>query len=145
MNFQNELFWNRYALIAELAYKFSTQSVQFGKTILQKVIFLLQEHYGINLGYSFGLYTYGPFSSEILQDLDLVESLKGIKVTFVESGYGGYQISPGEKNERLRNIKRDFLESEHVKKALDSLLKEFGHFTAKDLELRATIYYIIRI
>jgi uncharacterized protein YwgA len=137
--------WNRYGLIAEIAFRLKDRSFpQFGKTILQKMVFLLQEAYGIPCDYQFDLYTFGPFTSQLLQDLDLVETLGGVKVYPVISGLGGYHIVPGEKNDALREKAKDFLQDTKVSRAIDTLLEEFGSFNAKELELISTIIYVNR-
>jgi len=137
--------WDKYALITELSIRFKkNKNAQFGKTIFQKIIFILQEVYNIPLGYDFSLYTYGPYASEVFQDLDFVESLKGVQIIPVETGYGGYKIIPGKEHSIIRAKGKEYLESDSVRKALNSLIKEFGGFTARDLELRATIIFIDR-
>lgn len=139
--------WERYALISELALRYERNNkVQFGKTVLQKVIFILQEIYKIPLGYDFSLYTYGPYTSEVFQDLDAVESLEGVQVRSIETGYGGYEIIPGsgKGNTIIRSKGKAYLESDPLKTTLDSLIKDFGGFTARDLELRATLIFIDR-
>jgi uncharacterized protein len=136
--------WNRYALITDLAIRFKNKKVQFGKTILQKVIFILQEIYKIPLGYDFSLYTYGPYTSEVFQDLDVTENLEGVQVRSVETGYGGYKILPGKENARIRAKGEKYLESLPMNTALDSLMENFGRYTARELELRATIIFIDR-
>ena len=55
-----------------LATKLDGVSPQFGRTVLQKLVYLLHVLYGVNPGYDFELYTYGPFSSQLLSDLDVV-------------------------------------------------------------------------
>jgi uncharacterized protein YwgA len=134
--------WNRYGLIAELARRLYGKSPQFGKTILQKMVFLLQEVYGVKCGYQYDLYTYGPFSSQLLQDLDLVETLGGVQVDSVVSKLGGYHIVPGRENDALREKTKDFLQKPDVSDAMDKLLEEFGSFNAKELELLSTIVYV---
>ena len=136
--------WNRYALIVELADRLKHRCPQFGKTALQKMVYLLQEVYGVNCGYRFDLYTYGPFSSELLQDLDLVEGMEGVNVVPVISGMGGYQIIPGARSQILKKKAEEFLVSEKVSNALDKLVDEFGGYWAKDLELRSTILYVAK-
>lgn len=133
--------WNRYGLIAELAYRRKNQYPQFGKTILQKMVYLLQEVYGIKCGYQFDLYTYGPFTSQLLQDLDLVETLGGIRVYPVT---GGYHIAPGDQNDSLRETAKDFLCLPDVSRAIDNLVQDFGSLNAKELELLSTIVYVDR-
>lgn len=144
MNVELGIPWKRYALIAELVSRLEKISPQLGKTALQKLVYLLQEIYGIEAGYDFELYTYGPYTSRLLQDLDQVEALEGVKVSLVASALGGYSISPGEKNKELRKKADKFLSSEKVKAGIDRLIKEFGNLWAKDLELRSTIVYAVR-
>lgn len=135
-----EIPWHRYALIAELASRLQGKSPQFGKTVLEKMVYLLQELHAVPVGYDFSLYTYGPFSSGLLSDLDYVESLGGVSVSY--TGFGGYVISPGKENESVKRKANEFLsESDN---ALTSVVEEFGRLSAKDLELRSTIIYVDR-
>ena len=136
--------WKRYGLIAELAKKMESQQSQFGKTALQKMLFLLQEVYGVDCGYDFSLYTYGPFSSQIVQDLDFVETSKGVKVQNVAPMAGGYIISPGEETDRLRKKAENFLNKTNVQNAFSKLINQFGYYSARDLELISTIVYVAR-
>jgi uncharacterized protein YwgA len=62
--------WNQYGVISKIVAGVQSKTLQFGKTSLEKFIYLLQEAYGVDCGYTFELYTYGPFSSDILMDLD---------------------------------------------------------------------------
>jgi uncharacterized protein len=133
-----DLPWDRYGLIADLASKLSSKSPQFGKTVLQKIIFLLQKIYKVNLGYEFKLYTHGPFSAEVLNDLDYTQSLGGVQINYVQSG--GYEISPGVENESLRDRAHNFLvDKEQI---LEKAIEEFGRFSAKELELHSTIIFV---
>jgi hypothetical protein len=109
------------------------------------MVYLFQEVYKENFGYDFGLYTYGPFSSQLLQDLDLVEHVGGVKIYPMVSGTGGYSIVPGERGEILREKARDFLTKPTVAGKIENLVQEFGGFWAKELELRSTIVYVERV
>jgi len=134
--------WERYALIAELANRLGKRGTQFGKTMLQKLVYLLQEGFDIDLGYSFELYTYGPFCTQLLIDLDQVEALQGINVVPVVSGFGGYQIDPASMSESIREKGSSLLTKPEVVEALSELIKEFGDLLAVDLELRSTIVFV---
>jgi uncharacterized protein YwgA len=133
--------WEKYGLIAELAFRLKCLNLRFGKTALQKFVYLLQELYDIKAGYDFSLYTYGPFSSDLLSDLDFVESLDGVNVNFLPE-IQGYEISPGKANESIREKATEFLKN--AKGKIDRIIEDFGHFTAKDLELRSTIIFVNR-
>ncbi|MEE4359554.1 MAG: hypothetical protein V2I97_23980 [Desulfococcaceae bacterium] len=136
--------WERYGLIAELSYRLENISSQFGKTLLQKMIYLLQEGLNVDCGYQFELYIYGPFAPQIYNDLDFLETSEGIEVHKVLSGTGGFSIHPGKNNGNLRTKAEDFLNDAEVKNKIDKLISDFGNYNAKELELRATIVYIQR-
>jgi len=138
MKYRIDLPWNRYGLIAELASKLPSKSPQFGKTVLQKMIFLLQKIYKVNLGYEFRLYTHGPFSTELLDDLDYTQLLGGVQINYVQSW--GYEISPGAENDSLRDKANDFLKDK--KQTIEKVIEEFGGLSAKDLELHSTIIFV---
>ena len=136
------LEWERYALIVELAKRLQGNSWQFGKTALQKLIYLLQVVYNVDCGYEFRLYTYGPFTSQVLQDLDLVESFGGVKVIPKREGLDGYQIEPNGNCERVKEKATNYLDE--ISDDLDTLISEYGRFSAKELEMRATIVFVER-
>jgi uncharacterized protein YwgA len=136
--------WERYGLIAELTDRLKELSPQFGKTILQKMVYLLQEAYGVDCGYSFNLYTYGPFTSQIMQDLDMVESLRGVKINSVDFPSNGYTITPGERNIDVREQVAEFLKRNNVSNSLSKLIKVFGKLNATQLSLLSTILYVVR-
>ncbi len=136
--------WKRYGLIAELAERLEGKCPQFGKTALQKLIFLLQELYGVDCDYEFSLYTYGPYSSRLQQDLDVVETLGGVIIERVMGGAGGYCILPGDKKDALCEKADLFLQDPRVAAALDQLIADFGAYWARDLELLSTIVFVAR-
>jgi uncharacterized protein len=131
--------WKRYALIAELAKRLNGICPQFGKTALQKLVFLLQEVYRIDCGYDFQLYSYGPFDAQLLSDLDLVEAWNCVSVQPVMAGY---EIHPTAKVDSLHEKAADFFENPDTEKALCSLISDYGTMTARELELRATTVYV---
>ncbi|MEW6221121.1 MAG: hypothetical protein AB1634_16525 [Thermodesulfobacteriota bacterium] len=136
--------WHRYALITELADRLQKTSPQFGKTVLQKMVYLLQEAFGVDCGYDFTLYTYGPFASQLLQDLALAESLGGVDVEASASAVGGYRITPGKEAPSVVHKGEAFLRETDVQQALTRLVDEFGNLNARELELRSTLVYVNR-
>jgi uncharacterized protein YwgA len=128
----------RYGLIVELAERMHARRLSFGKTALQKLVYLLQKLYGINCGYEFKLYTYGPFSSLLLSDLDSVSAFRGVDVRFY--GASGYQIDPGPMSASVRQHAERFIGE--FSKQMDEVVDNFGKLSAKQLELRATVVYV---
>ena len=76
---ENEL---RQQLPLELAIRLEGTSPQFGKTAFMKMAYLLQELYEVPLGYRFSLYTYGPYSAEVLADLEYAKLRKRVEVEY---------------------------------------------------------------
>lgn len=63
-----------------LLFLLSKASKVDSKTKLQKLVFLIDKEKGINIGYSFRPYIYGPYSFELSDDLDVLKSLQLIQV-----------------------------------------------------------------
>ncbi|MGB3924866.1 MAG: hypothetical protein WBL14_00690 [Caldicoprobacterales bacterium] len=132
--------WERYGVIAYLAKVMEEYNVQFGKTSLQKIIYILQEIYDVKIGYPYTLYNYGPYSADLANDLNYIAALKGVKVSWVSTG--GYSIKPDVVADDFINRGIDFINSNKDK--IKSALDVFGRLTAKELELRATIVYFYK-
>ncbi len=130
----------RYGLIAEFAHRMAERHLSFGKVALEKLVFFLQELYGVDCGYEFSLYTYGPFDSTLLGDLDATAALDGVDVKYY--GSQGYEITPGTENEAMRKHAAELV-AKHSED-LDRVIDEFGSLWARDLELFATIVYVER-
>lgn len=128
------LSWNKYGIIADITKSLQKISPQFGKTVLQKMIFLLEEVYKLNLGYNYRLYNYGPFCEELSSDLEYLSFVKGVKVQW---NGAGYEISPDEKTDYFIDKAKDFIDDNRTQ--IDNAISCFGKMSAKDLELRATI------
>ncbi len=131
----------RYALIAEVVDRFHGANFRLGKTALQKIVFLLQRSFGVDVDYGYTLYTYGPFCSDVARDLDVVEAYGGAKVLH-DPSYGGYEIHPGPSNQEIRERSSSFLQN--AGEALEKVVTDFGGLSAKELELRSTLIYLSR-
>jgi uncharacterized protein YwgA len=57
------------SVITELADQLRSEGSWCGETHLQKAVYLLQELLGVQLGYDFVLYRFGPFSFDLRDDL----------------------------------------------------------------------------
>ena len=136
--------WERYGLIAAVVSALHRRSPQLGKTVLQKVVYLLQDLVRLPIGYRFQFYTYGPFSVELLQDLDLVEGLGGVKINRVVSLTGGFEILPGDRADDLIRKADNWLKEQGADDAISRIVADYGHLSARDLELRATVVYVVR-
>lgn len=127
--------WNDYGIIAYI----SKNVPDLGKTKLQKLIYLMKEVGKVPLVYSFRFYNYGPYSDKLAENLDYVNSLDGVKMSY-EPFYNMYEIKPGESADKL--IEKAMSSIEPSKPQIDFILNTYGIKTARDLELITTIIYV---
>lgn len=113
-----------------------------GKTAMMKYVFLLQEVYKVPLGYDFEIYTYGPYSSEVMEDIDYAryQNIITIERVVYPTGHTGYNLSPSHNAEKALSEEQDFI-SEHSQ-SIKKVVVLFGDKTAKELELITTIIYL---
>ena len=133
---ENEL---RQQLPLELASRLEGQSQQFGKTAFSKMAYLLQELYEVPLGYRFSLYTYGPYSPEVLADLEYANLRKQVDIEYLGDPQGGFRITPS------KVVGRPNFQNESMAKysqSLDDLVEHFGSFNTRELELRTTSIFL---
>lgn len=130
--------WHQYGLIAELTIKLKNVSPQFGKTVLQKLVYIMQEVYMIPCGYGYSLYNYGPFSEELADDLLFFASLEGVKVVWNDGL--GFNILEANKTDHFRERAGNFLKK--YEEPINNAIANFGAMTARDLELYSTIIYV---
>ena len=123
----------------ELARRLEFKSPQFGKTVFMKLAYLLQELYEVPLGYRFSLYTYGPYSAEVLADLEYARQRMQVEVEYLGEPQGGFRITPSEKAGES-NEQKEPIHSYNQK--LNELVEQFGSFNAREFELRTTSIFL---
>lgn len=139
---EQERWWFRLGLLSELV---SRASTKLGRTGIMKLAYLLQTVKGLPLGYDFRLYTYGPFESDVLNDLGSVEALGAVKsemVTFASGTGYGYEFTPGKAGDFVREMTKGALSD--YEPDIHWALEEFGGRSAGELELLTTIIYADR-
>lgn len=131
----------RSAILARLVSR--APEKKLGRTQVMKLFYFLQELKDVPLGYDFRLFTYGPFDSEVLSDLATACSASTVReeTKIYSRGYG-YEITPGPYADRLS---RELEASNHeVANLVDEVLRDFGSYSAADLELLSTILFVDR-
>lgn len=114
-----------------------------GRTAIMKIIYFLQEFYGVDLGYGFSLYTYGPFDSRVLADLRIAVTASGLKETLISypSGYG-YEVTLGPDASKFKADAAAWIVSNgHL---VHKAVSEFGSDTAANLELLSTAWFVAK-
>lgn len=132
---------DRVATLVALAASVPGQTL--GRTAAMKLVYFLQELYGVPLEYDFRLHTYGPFDADVLGDLGTATTLQALteKTVTYSRGYG-YEIRLGPRADVARTAAAGWLAVHQS--ALDKVVKEFGPWSASDLELGSTILFVDR-
>ncbi len=119
-----------------------------GNIAIQKLVYLLENVYKVDLGYTYGLHHLGPYSFELAGDLSLGEQAdlwrsKTIQVESPFKSYHGMQYEICEDSGIPYEIRADVQGRwEQVEPAMKALLSAIGRCTGRDLELYATIHYL---
>jgi uncharacterized protein YwgA len=64
-----------------------------GRKRFQKIIFLLQEQFGVEFGYRFTAYLYGPYSAQLQNDIDILAQTGYLKASKMGELFF-YEITP---------------------------------------------------
>lgn len=110
-----------------------------GKTKLQKVVYFLQEKYGVPLGYRFRLHHYGPYSLDLEGDTSHLR-WKGYAQVVPDSAGYGYHITAEEEAPPGRQAVEEGYQG-----ALQAALDALGADDVDTLELRATVHFVSSI
>ena len=132
---------DQYALVAFLVKQAAHVHQQLGKKALQKKVHLIQELGGVDTGYRFSFYTYGPYSASLAGDLDVIANSGGAKIRYISLD-NHYLIDPTEYTDRMIEKGQKFFEQNQA--AIERVLAAFGNRLAKGLELVSTIAYLRR-
>jgi uncharacterized protein YwgA len=131
----------RIAILARMVKNAPGKSL--GRTQVMKLFYFLQELKGVPLGYDFRLFNYGPFDSDVLSDLSSACGLGTVveDTVLYPNGYG-YAIKPGPQVDRFE---ADLPAADDaIWSQVDLVVREFGAFSASELELRSTVLFVDR-
>ncbi|MFO0967414.1 MAG: hypothetical protein U0793_17785 [Gemmataceae bacterium] len=136
-----EKWLERMGLIAALVEKAPGQTL--GRTAIMKLAYFLQVLKKAPLGYRFGLEIYGPFDSDVLDDLRYARFFGAVKERTVTQAQGyRFEIKPGKRCAEVQKAAKAWLDQNQD--ALDWVVQEFGALKAPDLELWSTIIFVDR-
>lgn len=100
-----------------------------GRKRFQKTVFLLQEQFGIDFGYRFTAYLYGPYSSQLQNDIDMLAQTGYLKASKLGELFF-YEITPlGQKS--ASQIAKEY--GEEFAKELQKQVSNLQEFDTEDL------------
>jgi uncharacterized protein len=124
-----------HALVAYLASQQGDKGT-LGKKAVQKYIHILSSLSGLDVGYEFSFYTYGPFSRELASDLDILDGAKAISVRY-NSTDNAYSITATPTTHTIAQALPAALAAE-----ANRIWAIFSGRTAKELELISTALFV---
>jgi len=108
-----------------------------GKTSVMKMMFILQQVFGMKMGYNFNIYTYGPYAAEVTDDLETLIYNDFVGADIYEyNNYMAYRLSITDHGRGLLDV----LSLDDEQK-ITKVLSLFGDKKVKELELDTTIIY----
>ncbi|OJU14327.1 MAG: hypothetical protein BGN88_05650 [Clostridiales bacterium 43-6] len=112
-----------------------------GKTAIMKILFILQKVYKLPMNYEFSIYTYGPYSAEVMEDVDCAahEDIISVSIMPYPNGITGYAINESKNIDKY--ILGNSLVTEYIN-SINEVTGMFGKKPAKELELDSTIIYV---
>jgi uncharacterized protein YwgA len=114
-----------------------------GRTAIMKLVYFLQTVHNLPLGYDFKIYTYGPYDSQVLEDLKVAELKGAVKSTEVAYPVGtGYEITPGAE---AKAIVAGSPSLASFSSQIARVVSNFGNRSATDLEMASTIVFVDRM
>lgn len=104
---------------------------QIGKTIVQKIMYMLTRERVIDFNYS--MYHYGPYSSQVSSEINFAENLGAVEMDWISDK--GYFIKP--KSDELEGVL-----SEDDMQAIDRVIDKYGRFNAVEISIIATALFV---
>ena len=116
-----------------------------GRTSLMKMAYLLQTVKEVPLGYDFGLYLYGPYSAQVLNDLSVATFWDALQEEYysTQDGYG-YRITLGRLADDLLQDPQIVNLLKLYQHAIDWVVEHFKDYSASEMEAVGTIVWVDR-
>jgi hypothetical protein len=127
------------AVVAEVVRLGEKQLERVGHTLVQKLVYLLQEAMGVRLVYQFGMHMHGPYSSDLWGDLTQLRDYEAIRINADPSGYG-YRIETGPRLSSVLDRQGPTLTE--IRPQIEHLLGLLGGAPVRRLEVLATAHFV---
>jgi len=110
-----------------------------GKIRLQKLVYFLQEAFGVPTGFSFRMHHYGPYSDDLDTEMTRLKMNGYLNIVSDPQGYGFHVNVADEPDGSWRKI----IDANMTE--IEKVLVLFGEKTPSQLELMATIHFVDRL
>ncbi len=106
---------------------------QVGKTVIQKMMYLLTRNNIVDFNYS--MYHYGPYSPAVSGELNFAENTGIVQIKWVDEK--GYFI---EATSKLKKFEKHIAKQE--KQEINEIVEKFGSFNSIELSIIATAFFL---
>jgi len=131
---------DRSAILLDLAERLKAQGSWTGETHIQKAAYLTQELLGVPSGFKFVLYRHGPFSFDLRNSLNKLETLGGIQTEEQPYPYGPKIVE----GPAARKLKAASTAAQEYAKPTQFVAQQLGKAKVSELERVATALFIER-
>jgi uncharacterized protein YwgA len=104
---------------------------QIGKTMVQKMLYLLTREITIDFDYS--MYYYGPYSGQVVSELDFAKDIGAVEIDWIKDR--GYLIKPKE-------VSYEKYLTDEIRNKIDAIISKYGKFNAVELSIITTALYV---
>lgn len=130
--------FRKWAVVSSIVKAGEKQDSRVTHTLMQKVVYLLQAALGVDTGYKFKLYYYGPYSDALWNDLRILSDLKALDIVADQNGYGYWISIANQKTVDLFSRETAEVPSNKVSDVMHLL----GNESASFMELMATTHFV---
>ena len=119
-----------------VVYSLVTRLGDAGKIKIQKLVYFLQEAYGLPLGCRFYMHHYGPYSEDVESTIAALKVMGYVNVRPDPEGYGFHVIPASTGEPGWATVIAS------VEEQISNAWGKLGSMDAQELELAATIHYV---
>jgi uncharacterized protein YwgA len=130
----------KFGLNAYILRQLGKERRYYGKIVIQKIAYFLQEAKNVDFGYRFVFYHYGPYSEELSRDIQLMQ-LNNLIISSIDPMGMGYDINLIE-DEASQYIDKSKKIVEKYESKINKVLNDFAKLDPAQLELYATIHFV---
>lgn len=114
------------------------------RTVLMKMLYLLQEVMQVPLGYQFRFYNYGPYDARVLNDIAVAQAWNALIENCVEeASFYSYEIQVGSGADAFMSQHQAIIDK--YCEPIQTVASHFAQYGAAEMEIVATLVWIDQI
>ncbi len=135
-------FESRIKLLIYILDKLNKRMDRSGETAIQKLIYLMIMKNNVTFDYEYIIYDYGPWSFELMKDIEFLENAHLINKHSDPSGYGSKIVPNKEMNFVSEYLDKTVRKRTRWDQKIVDIIDSYSRMPAKQLALLTTFIYI---